>query len=134
MSGIGPGTGVADAGATVCCATAADRPAAMTMAATQTLCINVLVSIMTSPPCALVNEGVLIRPLDAALLLGVVRRIFSWLDRDFGGPDADLATRMRADRRIGDHAVGRALAGHAGERRGVEPDQQHLVEARAFAH
>jgi hypothetical protein len=35
---MGPGTGVAEAGAIVCCADAVDIPAATTMAAAQTLC------------------------------------------------------------------------------------------------
>src|SRR5262249_3305400 len=47
---------------------------------------------------------------------------------------AHLAAGMWADRRIGDYAVGGALAGGGGEGRRIEPQQQHLVEARSVAH
>jgi hypothetical protein len=47
---MGPGTGVAEAGAIVCCADAVDIPAATTMAAAQTLCKNILVSTTAFPP------------------------------------------------------------------------------------
>src|SRR5262245_58607113 len=50
------------------------------------------------------------------------------------GPEVDLAARMRADRRIGHHTVGRALAGGADQRRRIESNEQHLVETRAAAH
>jgi hypothetical protein len=49
-SGMGPGTGVAEAGAIVCCAEAVDMPVAATMAAAQTLGKNILVSTMAFPP------------------------------------------------------------------------------------
>src|SRR5262245_9264108 len=49
MSGIGPGTGVAEAGAMVCCADAADMPVAARIAPTHTLRMGTLV--MTFPPC-----------------------------------------------------------------------------------
>jgi hypothetical protein len=49
-SGIGPGTGVADAGAMVCCADAVPTAAAANIAAAHTPCINFLVSNMAFPP------------------------------------------------------------------------------------
>src|SRR5262249_4524635 len=49
-AGMGPGTGVADIGAMVCCAEAPSVPAAATMAATPTLRMRTVV--MTFPPCA----------------------------------------------------------------------------------
>src|SRR6516225_642742 len=51
---MGPGTGVADTGAMVCCAEAPSVPAAAKMAATQTLRMRIVV--MTFPPCALFPE------------------------------------------------------------------------------
>src|SRR5262249_27193554 len=48
MSGIGPGTGVAEAGAMVCCAGAAGMPVAARIAPTHTLRLRTLV--MTFPP------------------------------------------------------------------------------------
>jgi hypothetical protein len=49
-------------------------------------------------------------------------------------PYTDLAAGMRADRRIGDHALRRPLLRDADQRRRIEPDQEHLVEARATAN
>src|SRR5262249_6375570 len=49
-------------------------------------------------------------------------------------PYTDLAAGMRADRRIGDHALCRALLRDADQRRGIEPEQEHFVEARATAN
>ena len=49
-------------------------------------------------------------------------------------PYTDLAAGMRADRRIGDHALCRALLRDADQRRRIEPEQEHFVEARATAN
>ena len=50
MSGIGPGTGVAEAGAMVCCADAADMPVAARIAPTHTLRMKTLVMTFSSCP------------------------------------------------------------------------------------
>jgi hypothetical protein len=55
---MGPGTGVAEAGAIVCCAEAVDMPVAATMAAAQTLGKNILVSTMAFPPRYVFSEPV----------------------------------------------------------------------------
>jgi hypothetical protein len=54
MSGIGPGTGVADAGAIVCCADAVPTAAAAIIAATHMPRVNPLVSNMAFPPLAVI--------------------------------------------------------------------------------
>src|SRR5262245_16338686 len=41
---------------------------------------------------------------------------------------------MRADRRIGDHALYRAVPRDADQRRRIEPEQEYFVEARATAN
>src|SRR6266436_1371905 len=43
-------------------------------------------------------------------------------------PTAHLATRMRTDRRIGDHSIGRTLPRGPNERCRIEANQKHLVE------
>jgi len=50
MSGIGPGVGVAEAGAIICCAEACEMPAAASTAATPTLRMRSLAIVMTFPP------------------------------------------------------------------------------------
>jgi hypothetical protein len=50
MSGIGPGVGVAEAGAIICCADAYGIPAAASTAATPTLRMRTLAIVMTFPP------------------------------------------------------------------------------------
>jgi hypothetical protein len=50
MSGIGPGVGVAEAGAIICCAEACGIPTAASTAATPTLRMRTLAIVMTFPP------------------------------------------------------------------------------------
>src|SRR5262245_44012955 len=49
-------------------------------------------------------------------------------------PYTDLASGMRADRRIGDYTLRRALLRDADQRRRIEPEQEHFVETRAIAN
>jgi hypothetical protein len=57
MSGIGPGPGVAEAGAIICCADAGEIPAVASKAATPTLRIRTLVTVMTFPPALSVSRA-----------------------------------------------------------------------------
>src|SRR5262245_37821646 len=85
MSGIGPGTGVAEAGAIICCAEAPDMPVAASTAAVHTLCMSNLV--MSPPPCCPARE-----------------RDFSWLAACEGLLCSSLPDRLASARNDADAA------------------------------
>src|SRR5213594_425309 len=164
ISGIGPGTGVAEAGSIICCAEAPHMPAAA-MAATHTLRMRILV--ITFPPllCRATPEsarnnadaagerfrhrqlavhdlerqrghGARRRTIDDRRALArIVVRIMAGAFESLllRRPDIHLAAGVRADCRIGDDALRRAIFGRAHQRRRVQTQQEDLVETGILA-
>src|SRR5712691_5623220 len=72
------------------------------------------------------------RPALARIVPGIMTGTFKNLL--FLHPTANFAARMRTDRRISDHAIGRTFPRSANQRCGIQTNQQHLVEPRTVAH